>query len=365
MKQQWLDEYYMREALSLAHRGMGRTSPNPMVGCVIVRDGKVIGKGFHAACGQPHAEPAALANTGGDAGGATAYVTLEPCSHYGRTPPCAPRLVAAGIKRCVAAMVDPNPRVSGKGFQILKDAGIEVSVGTLEKEARWLNRGFLSLQRRARPWVTVKAGISFDADLALTDGQSQWITGRISRQKAHLLRAENDAVLVGTRTLLHDDPSLTVRLSEGISPRPVLIDADFSRVQENAAALNERTLVYGCAGASVPPFLGDRARLVPADEIGHPDLAAVLGDLAQLGVARLLVEGGAAIISSFLRCGYADEFSLFVAPSFLGRGKSLTEDLQLRNMDQKVSVKILSVRRICDELWIGGVFPCSQDWLNV
>ncbi len=364
MRQRWIDEHHMRRALSLAWRGLGRTSPNPMVGCVIVNDGVVVGQGYHKACGMDHAEPMALAGAGPRARGATAYVTLEPCSHQGRTPPCAPRLIEAGIRRCVIALIDPNPKVSGRGVALLRQAGIDVVTGVLEQEARWINRGFLSLQRRGIPWITLKAAASLDGDLALADGQSRWITGELARQKAHMLRAENDAILVGSATLIQDNPALTVRATEGLSPRPILVDGQFSKVAPHCAALTDQALVYGLQGAAVPEWLASRARFVPADAAGKPDLGAIFRDLAQQGVARLMIEGGGTLISSCLAGGYGDEVALFVAPTFLGRGKTLTGGLKLKTMAERRDVRILSVRDCDGDLWIHGGMACSLDWLR-
>lgn len=364
MRQRWIDEYYMRQAISLAIRGQGRTAPNPMVGCVIVRDGAIVGRGYHKACGMAHAEPTALDDAGERARGATAYVTLEPCSHYGRTPPCAPRLVAAGVKRCVVAMMDPNPKVSGRGIAMLEEAGIEVLCGVLEPEARWLNRGFLSLQCRGIPWITIKAAISLEGDLAMADGESRWITGELARQKSHLIRSENDAIMVGSGTVSHDNPALSVRATEGESPRPVLLDSDFSRISPDCAALTGRALIYGLEGVSVPENLAPYARQVAPDSTGKPDLGAIFRDLGQQGIARLMIEGGGTLISSCLAAGYGDEVSLFLAPSFLGAGKTLTGNLKLQSMAERKNLQILSLREWGNDIWIHGGMACSLDWLK-
>lgn len=214
-KQDMIDGYYMRIALDAARRGIGRTSPNPLVGCVIVRDGEVLSIGWHDHVGGPHAEASALAKLRENdisAEGATAYVTLEPCSHQGRTPPCAPALAAAGIVRCVVALDDPNPLVSGRGYKILEDAGIEVKRGVCRQESAWLNRGFLSLQIRHRPWLMLKTACSADGCMALQNGESQWITGEHAREIAHMLRSENDVILTGSGTVRYDNPSMNVRM---------------------------------------------------------------------------------------------------------------------------------------------------------
>ncbi len=366
MRQQWIDEYYMRQALELALRGMGKTTPNPMVGCVIVKDGEIVGRGWHDHLGGLHAEAAALLDAGEKARGAAAYVSLEPCSHQGRQPPCAPALVRAGIARCVAALGDPNPKVSGRGFQILEDAGIEVTRGVLEKEAAWLNRGFLSLQVRHRPWVTLKAAISADGSMALANGASQWITGEDARAAVHMLRSENDAILVGSGTLFHDNPALTVRHVEGLSPRPVIVSGSLEWLAEGEkyAALREETLIFSVQGQSVPEKWVSRVHLVPPDAAGHPDLNAVLEKLGELGLARLLVEAGGKTCSSFIESGLADEYQLFTAPMFMGEGQKITGLLRLDDMSRSVAFRTLRTRAVGKDLWIEGGNPCSLDWLK-
>ncbi|NLB84256.1 MAG: bifunctional diaminohydroxyphosphoribosylaminopyrimidine deaminase/5-amino-6-(5-phosphoribosylamino)uracil reductase RibD, partial [Synergistaceae bacterium] len=205
-----IDEYYMHGALSLALRGTGKVSPNPLVGCVVVKDGSVISRGWHRRFGLPHAEAMALEG-GEDLRGSTLYVNLEPCSHRGKTPPCAPLIAERGVTRVVAGMVDPDPRVQGRGLNFLREKGIEVETGVLETECRWINRGFIRKNTLGRPWVTVKGALSLDGGMALESGESKWITGSSARSMAHLLRAESDAILVGAGTAARDDPELTVR----------------------------------------------------------------------------------------------------------------------------------------------------------
>lgn len=337
------DQIYMRRALSLAMRGTGFTSPNPMVGCVIVKDGKVVGEGYHRRCGGPHAEVEALLMAGDLASEATAYVSLEPCSHYGKTPPCAPALIKAGIARCVIATVDPDSRVSGRGIGMLEDSGIEVSVGVLEDEARWLNRGFFKGVFTSMPWVTVKAAIGLDGKIALLDGTSRWISNDLSRAKAHLLRSQSDAILVGKGTVVADDPSLTVRDVAGRSPIPVVLGT----IPEGSKVLSDpRCIVYP---GSLTSGLGLRSRLE---------------DLHSRGVRRLMVEGGGSVISSFLDEGLVDEISLFISPRIMGKGVSLSSLLEVKSMEESLKVRILSVRDQLGDLWLEGVFPCSLDLLK-
>lgn len=363
MRQQWLDEYYMRQALDLAVRGLGKTTPNPMVGCVIVKDGAVVGRGWHDHLGGLHAEAAALRDAGDKAHGAAAYVTLEPCSHQGRQPPCASALVEAGITRCVCAVGDPNPKVSGRGLRILSDAGIEIVCGVLQKEAAWLNRGFLSLQTRRRPWVTLKAALSLDGNMALSDGTSQWITGEAARAESHRLRSENDAVLIGSGTLKRDDPSLTVRAVEGLSPRPVILCSDPAVWEEKYKALRREAIVFVPEGTAVPPERSGQVYAV-SSSAGRPDLKAALEKLAELGFARVLVEAGPAICSAFIAAGLADEYQLFMAPVFMGEGRKITTSIRLRRMDDAIPMTLRGVRTVGRDLWIEGGNPCSLDWLK-
>ena len=364
MRQILTDEYYMRMALDLSRRGMGRTTPNPMVGCVLVKDGEIVGSGWHDHLGGLHAEAAALADVGENARGATAYVTLEPCSHQGRQPPCAPALVRAGIARCVCANGDPNPQVSGRGIKILSDAGIETTCGVLADEAAWHNRGFLSLQTRKRPWVTLKAAISVDGSMCLANGESRWVTGAAARTAGQQLRSENDAILTGSGTLEHDDPALTVRDVEGASPRPVILCRDLRCLSGKYKALNERSIVFGGEGATVPPEWSGRVYLVPVAADGALDLGAVLTKLGELGLARVMVEAGPRLTSAFIAGGWADEYHLFVAPKFMGEGGKITTSLRLDRMDGAVLFKRLAARPVGDDLWIEGGNPCSLDWLK-
>ncbi len=337
------DNIYMKRALSLAMRGTGFTSPNPMVGCVIVKENKVIGEGYHRRCGGPHAEVEALAMAGDWALGATAYVSLEPCSHYGKTPPCAPALIEAGISRCVIATLDPDSRVSGRGIAMLENSGIKVSVGTLEDEARWLNRGFFKGVFTSMPWVTLKAAVGLDGKIALPDGTSRWISNDLSRSKAHLLRSQSDAILVGKGTVMVDDPSLTVRDVAGRSPIPVVL----GDIPKGSKVLSDpRCIVYI---DSLTSGLSLRSRLE---------------DLYRRGVRRLMVEGGGAVISSFLEEGLADEISLFISPRIMGKGVSMSSLLEVKSMEKSLKVKILSVRDQLGDLWLEGVFPCSLDLLK-
>jgi diaminohydroxyphosphoribosylaminopyrimidine deaminase/5-amino-6-(5-phosphoribosylamino)uracil reductase len=323
------DRIWMTQALALAALGEGTTRPNPLVGCVVVKDDVVVGRGFHRAAGEPHAEALALAEAGARARGGTLYVNLEPCAHRGRTGPCSAAIVGAGVGRVVAAIGDPNPLVDGRGLTALRDAGIVVTVGVLASEARALNAPFLSTHQRGRPWVTLKAAQSLDGRIAAAGGRSAWVTGDASRRYAHRLRFRHDAVLVGAGTVRRDDPRLTVRLPGVdaarrrvvLAPRLELDPRARIFLREGASA--SRTRVYvgtGCEEAAIARFR-DVAEVVPvAHDVNGLDLSAVLADLLQLGVQAVLVEGGGKTSGAFLSRGLVDEIVLFIAGRLFGTG---------------------------------------------
>ncbi len=316
----------MAHALALARRGLGRVAPNPAVGCVIVSpEERVVGRGWTQPGGRPHAETVALAEAGAQARGATAYVTLEPCAHHGKTPPCAAALVTAKVTRVVAAIEDTDPRVKGKGFAMLKTAGIEVAVGALSDEAAELNAGFFSLIRKQRPLVTLKIAQSLDGKTASATGKSQWITGPEARRFGHLLRAQNDAILVGIGTVLADDPMLDCRIAglEERSPVRVVLDSKLrlsadSKLARSAA--QHRTLVFTCVREANDALSACGVEIVAVmpDAQGRPEISAVLAALGERGVTRLLVEGGATVHAAFLDRGLADRLEVFTAPMTLG-----------------------------------------------
>ena len=359
------DERYMRMAISLAERGTGCVSPNPRVGCVLVKDQSIVGWGYHRRYGGPHAEMEALRMAGSLAAGATAYVNLEPCSHFGKTPPCAPQLVEAGIVRVVAGMRDPNPQVNGMGLSCLEKSGVQTQVGVLEEECRWLNRGFIRRVTLNRPWVTVKAAMSLDGDIALQGGESKWISGPLSRSKAHLLRSEHDAVLVGVGTILADDPELTVRLVEGQSPLRVVLDTQLRTPPKARVVGDGRCLVLGSETApservSALEQEGARVILLPPDEkTGRLPVDRVLATLASEGVSMLLVEGGSSVISAFIQARAVDEYSLFLAPTLLGRGIQLAGEILLGSMEEAVSLSPATIKQVEGDLWLEVKPKCS------
>ncbi len=317
----------MARALELAERARGLTSPNPMVGAVVVVGGKVVAEGVHAGAGRPHAEVEALAVAGGRSVGATLYVTLEPCVHHGRTPPCAPVVIASGVRRVVVAAADPNPLVSGRGLTALRRAGLEVVAGVLEAEAERQNRVFFTAMRRRRPHVTLKAAMTLDGRIADVHRTSQWITGEAARLHAHRLRAESDAIVVGVETALRDDPSLTVRLDPPWPREPYRVVLDSrgrlpATARLIASATAARALVAVTAAA--PPTAADALEVAGATVLrvaargGRVDLAALLGELAAREVRSVLVEGGGEVHAAFLDAGLVDRVAFFVAPRLLG-----------------------------------------------
>ncbi|MCD9027422.1 bifunctional diaminohydroxyphosphoribosylaminopyrimidine deaminase/5-amino-6-(5-phosphoribosylamino)uracil reductase RibD [Luteimonas sp. BDR2-5] len=344
----------MARALRLAERGAWTTRPNPMVGCVIVQAGEVVGEGWHQRKGGPHAEVFALQAAGERARGATAYVTLEPCAHTGSTGPCADALVAAGVARVVAAMRDPFPQVDGAGFDRLRAAGIEVASGLLEAEARTLNQGYLSRLERGRPWLRVKLACSLDGRTAMANGDSKWISGEASRRDVMRWRARSGALLTGSGTVLADDPQLTVRLGDDtpvVAPLRVVLDAGLAtaargRVRDGAAP----TLYLHAADAKVPRGF-DAARMAVPRRAGQLDLEAVLALLAGQGINEVQVEAGATLSGAFLRAGLVDELLLYIAPVLLGdRARPLFEGLGIDAMAQRLHLRAVDTRQVGDDL---------------
>ncbi|KMY01009.1 diaminohydroxyphosphoribosylaminopyrimidine deaminase [Pseudomonas syringae KCTC 12500] len=355
-----LDVHYMARALELARKGLYSTHPNPRVGCVIVREGRIVGEGWHARAGEPHAEVHALRQAGELARGATAYVTLEPCSHQGRTPPCADALIEAGLTRVVAAMQDPNPEVSGRGLLRLMNAGIGVQCGVLESEARALNKGFLKRMETGLPYVRVKMAMSLDGRTAMASGESQWITGPEARSAVQRLRAQSSVVLSGADTVLADKARLTVRpdelgldaeltaLAAARAPLRVLIDGRL-RVPLDAPFFQAGSaLVVTCAAASARGRYQEEGHemLALADSAGHVDLRRLMGELAARGVNEVLVEAGPRLAGAFARLGLVDEFQLFIAGKFLGSSARPLLDLPLAQMSEAFELNIVEMRAV-------------------
>lgn len=348
------DERMMRMALSLAERGLGQVAPNPAVGCVIVRDGVIVGRGWTQAGGRPHAETEAIRRAGALARGATVYVTLEPCAHHGRTPPCAEALIEAGVARVVSALHDPDPRVAGAGHEMLRKAGIEVEEGLLREEAAYLNEGFLRRVSDGRPMVTVKLASSLDGKVATHAGHSQWITGERARAQVHLMRARTDAIMVGSATAIVDDPDLTCRLS-GLGGRsPIRIVADGRLRMPLTATLVRSAREIAVWVLTLPG--GDAARRrafeesgvrlidVPAGADGHMDMRVAFKKLGAEGVTRLMVEGGSRLVSSLMQAGLVDRLDWFQAPKLIGGdGYPALAGLGIEKVEQSPKLKLQQV----------------------
>lgn len=349
------DSWWMAQALKLAEQGLYGTSPNPRVGCVLVKDGKVAGSGWHRRAGEAHAEVFALQEAGEKSLGATAYVTLEPCSHHGRTPPCADALIAAGVARVVVAMQDPNPQVAGAGIAKLRAAGIAVECGLMEAEARALNLGFVARMTRGTPWLRSKIAMSLDGRTALANGLSKWITGDAARLDVQHWRARSCAVMTGVGTVLADDPELNVRSVE--TPRqPVRVVLDSRlRMQSEAAMLRDgNVLIYTAVKdeAKIASLENAGATVsVHAGENGRVDLRSVVNDLARRGCNEVLLEAGSTLSGAFLKAGLTDEMLLYVAPQLLGdvaRGAAALGELT--SLDQRIDLAWQDVRMVGKDL---------------
>jgi diaminohydroxyphosphoribosylaminopyrimidine deaminase/5-amino-6-(5-phosphoribosylamino)uracil reductase len=365
------DEAWMGRAVALAEGGRGRTSPNPMVGAVLVRGGRVVGEGFHRAAGLAHAETAALAAAGELAAGATCYVTLEPCAHHGRTPPCADALVAAGVARVVAAIVDPDPRVDGAGLARLRAAGVEVVTGVGAGAVAEQNAAYLTHRRLGRPRVTLKAAASLDGKVAAPDGTSRWITGPAARADAHRLRAEADAVLVGAGTALADDPRLTVRLPghAGRQPLRVLVDAA-GRVgtgghlfDGEAATLVATTPTVPAAAVDAWKAAGAEVLVCKEAPVGQGvDLEDLARGLGGRGVLELLVEGGPRLQASLWAAGLADRLVWYLAPLAIGGAGApgLLGGAGAATLADARRLRLASVDHLGDDLRVVA-YPCQEE----
>ncbi|CAN5890550.1 bifunctional diaminohydroxyphosphoribosylaminopyrimidine deaminase/5-amino-6-(5-phosphoribosylamino)uracil reductase RibD [soil metagenome] len=360
------EEAWMRQALRLAARGRGKTSPNPMVGCVLVKDGVSVGAGWHHRAGEPHAEVLALRSAGDGARGSTAYVNLEPCAHQGRTPPCADALIEAGVSRVVAAMEDPDPRTAGKGMAALRDAGIGAESGLLESEARRLNEQYIRHRTIGLPFVTYKAGMSLDGRTAAADGSSQWITSEPARRDAHRLRAQSDAICAGVGTVLADDPRLTVRGIPGArSPLRVVVDSS-ARTPAGARVLSSEapTMVFTAAGDSHSAVTalkeaGVEVVCVPG-EAGKVDIADMLRILGDRGIVSLLLEGGATLAGAFAREGLIDRYVFYLAPKLLGAsGDGAINGWVAGSISGAANLEVSEVKRIGPDLRISA-YPVRE-----
>ena len=365
------DHRYMARALRLAQRGLFTTDPNPRVGCIVVRDGAIVGEGWHERAGSPHAEVHALQQAGDAATGATVYVTLEPCSHHGRTPPCADALIGAGVSRVVAAMQDPNPAVAGQGLQALRDAGLAVAAGLLEADAELLNPGFSMRMRHGRPWVRCKLAMSLDGRTAMASGESQWITGPAAREDVHRLRARSSAVMTGIGTVLADDPSLTARLAghDGdslLQPLRVVLDSGLQMPPDAklVGQPGETLIVTGVddTGRDAPLTRPGVSVVSLPSRDGRPDLAAVMQYLARLEVNEVHLEAGARLSGAMLDAGLVDELVIYMAPHLMGdAARGLFHLPGLERMAQRVRLQLRDIRAVGDDWRITADVACQDE----
>ncbi|MEC8102264.1 MAG: bifunctional diaminohydroxyphosphoribosylaminopyrimidine deaminase/5-amino-6-(5-phosphoribosylamino)uracil reductase RibD [Pseudomonadota bacterium] len=357
------DRQWMAAALKLAAQGMYSTSPNPRVGCILVKDGEAIGEGWHQKAGEPHAEVLALRAAGDNARGATAYVTLEPCSHYGRTPPCAEGLIKAGVSRVVAAVCDPNPDVAGRGFQMLREAGIEVVESCLEDQATAINEGFMKRMRTGLPLVRMKLAMSLDGRTAMASGQSQWITGPEARRDVQRLRAQSCAVITGADSVLIDNPSMTVRAEEA----GLTIPADLQRqplrvIVDGEHRVNASANIFAQAGDILIASRTTPTKPVERDadsgnltywageKSDRTDLSGLLRHLAEQGHNEILVESGAQLAGAFVRAGLVDELIVYCAPTILGSDARPLLSLPIGDMAAQIRWRWQDVRMVGNDL---------------
>jgi len=360
---------YMRRALVLARKGIGKTGPNPAVGCVIVRDGVIVGEGWHKRSGTPHAEVHALAGAGEMARDADVYVTLEPCAHFGKTPPCAEALVAAGVGRVFAGMVDPNPRVSGRGLARLAAAGIGVVSGILEDDCREVNEPFIKHVTTGLPFVVLKSALTMDGKSATSIGDARWITNERSRRFVHKLRLQVDAIMVGVGTVIADDPELTCRIPGGKDPLRVVVDSTL-RVPLNARLFHlksgAKTLVAAISG-NYAKIAGIRALgadvLICREKDGRVDLHDLMSRLGAMNVQSLLLEGGSTLAGEALRLGLIDKALLFYAPKLVGGdGPGLFAGSGVERMEDAIRLKKVTIARFGEDILIQGYpeLSCSR-----
>lgn len=361
-----MDRSYMKMALELAALARGRTSPNPMVGAVVVKEGKIIGRGYHMKAGTPHAEIHALNEAGKDAGGATLYVTLEPCCHQGRTGPCTEAVIQAGVSRVVTAMADPNPLVSGRGIKRLREAGIEVVLGTMEKEALELNEVYIKYITTGLPFVVAKAAVSLDGKIATRSGKSKWITGPAARSYGHQLRDWYDAVMVGIGTVLADDPSLTARLPGGGGRDPVRIVLDSqARIPLQATVLTQQseapTIIAVTSGAPSERLDALRqagAEVLVVNEGPQVDLTELMRILGARGITSVLIEGGAGVHGSAITAGIVDKAVWFIAPKIIGGSTAPgpVGGAGVEDPSGAAELKNVRVRRLGPDILVEGYF---------
>ena len=358
------DNHIMTQALSLAEKGVGWTSPNPMVGAIITLNGEIVGKGYHQKHGEEHAEINAIRDAGEKSQGAHLYVTLEPCSIHGKTPPCTDAIIQAGIATVSAAMKDPNPEVNGNGLKILKDAGINIQTGMLESSAKKLNEKYVKYMSSGMPWVSLKAAQTLDGRIADVNGESKWITSEASRKEVHKLRSTHDAVLVGAGTVIKDNPGLDVRHVDGKQPCRVVIDEKLESPSDaNLFNIGEgdKTLLFTSAETSekLKSIEAKGVRVIKYKSVDGIDIKWMLGELVTHGISSVLVEGGSKIFSSFLDSGLVDRYIIFVNPSIMGSGLD-TFDTDGFSVSNRLELKDVSVELIGEDIMVQGL-PDKRD----
>ncbi len=358
-----VDEIFMKKVLRLARRGLGSTSPNPVVGTLVVKNGQIIGSGYHRKAGAPHAEIEALSMAGERAKGSTLFVNLEPCNHYGRTPPCTKAILKSGIKRVVVGIADPNPNVTGGGCKFLRSKGVEVKYGVLEEECTRLNEVYIKYVKKGKPFVILKGALTLDGWIATKTGNSRWITNEKSRKFVHSLRKKVDAIMVGVETIIADNPLLSPYLTGNSAPDPVRVIADTNlRVPLESRVFNSGTsaLTIIASGSNVSRTKRKRVEGLGARVIscqmrdGRIDLADLLDKLAEMSIGSVLVEGGGTIFGSIIREGLVDKFYIFLAPKILGgnNGIPFTRGPGCDTVKDCLNLKVLMVRRFDDDIMI-------------
>jgi len=358
------DSEFMKRVLALAERGCGYVSPNPMVGAIVVKDGKIVGEGYHQKFGEAHAEVNALRKAGDNSIGATLYVNLEPCSHHGKTGPCTVSIFEAGISRVVIGMKDPNPQVSGKGISYLRSKGISVTESILKDKCIELNEGFIKYITTGKPLITLKIAQTLDGRIATSSGHSKWITTEQSRLMAHKIRAANDAILVGIGTVLMDDPRLTVHLIKGVSPKRVILDSKL-RVPLDAGILSEelpgRTIIITTKAEKKEKISrieekGGQVILLEPDSRGWVPQEKLWNKLGEIGITTVVVEGGSTVFTECIKNGFADRFYYFIAPKILGSGIDAVGDLNIRNINTAINLVDINIKKLGTDFIISGKF---------
>lgn len=347
--------HYMRYALTLAKKGMGTTSPNPMVGAVVVKNGRIVGKGYHKRKGKPHAEYIAIEDAGSLARGATLFVTLEPCVHFGTTSPCVDTIIKAGIKKVFVATIDPNPIVNGKGVEKLLDAGVDVEVGLCEKKAIELNEIYNKFITTCEPFVILKVATTLDGRIATETHESKWITDEVGRRYVHELRSWVDAVLVGINTISTDDSLLTTRLAKGKNPKRIVLDSDF-RIPANARVLGDGCII--ATASSQEREIDAEVWRLSKDKTGRVDIKALLKEAGKRNITSILVEGGRDVYTSFLRNKLVDKFYIFIGTKIFGEnGIPFVGNLGIQSLKNAINMEYTRVKRIGRDVLITG-YPC-------